>query len=131
MVAAPSSNPPPDVWRSPWAGVETNWLLHPLQPLLCFPRQARTFAPVGIAFSIGATVGPAIGGVLATSFRLQPTFYAIGGLFGGLAVASAYRGHPVQVDGADAIARRRRNADRCGDRGCAGGGDFEGDGVSD
>ena len=60
------------------------------RPVSWLSAQARTFAPIGIAFSIGATVGPAIGGVLATNFGLQPTFYAIGGLFAGLAVASTY-----------------------------------------
>lgn len=48
-------------------------------------NRARTMAPVGIAFSVGATLGPAIGGVLTSAIGISNTFYLVGATFGMLA----------------------------------------------
>mmetsp|Transcript_31995 Transcript_31995/g.41124 ORF Transcript_31995/g.41124 Transcript_31995/m.41124 type:complete len:437 (-) Transcript_31995:227-1537(-) len=42
-------------------------------------NRARTMAPMTAAFSAGASIGPAIGGVLATQFGIAPCFYYVGG----------------------------------------------------
>ena len=45
-------------------------------------NRARTLAPTSAAFSAGASVGPAIGGVLAQNFGVAPCFFYVGGAIG-------------------------------------------------
>eukprot|EP00038_Savillea_parva_P018340 m.23151 g.23151 ORF g.23151 m.23151 type:complete len:586 (+) comp4058_c0_seq2:327-2084(+) len=53
-------------------------------------NRARTMAPIGIAFSVGATLGPAIGGVLTSAIGISNTFYLVGATFGALALLTRY-----------------------------------------
>jgi MFS family permease len=45
-------------------------------------NRARTLAPTSAAFSAGASVGPAIGGLLAQNFGVVPCFFYVGGAIG-------------------------------------------------
>ena len=51
-------------------------------------NRARTMAPLGIAFSIGAAAGPGIGGWVADSFGMSAPFYFVGALIGSAAIGN-------------------------------------------
>ena len=45
-------------------------------------NRARTMAPLGIAFSAGAALGPAVGGWIGVSHGLGAPFFLVGGMMG-------------------------------------------------
>ena len=51
-------------------------------------NRARTLAPPSVAFSAGASIGPAIGGVLADSMGIPFTFFTVGASFGLISLAN-------------------------------------------
>jgi len=53
-------------------------------------NRARTLAPTSAAFSAGASVGPAIGGILAQNFGVVPCFFYVGGAIGVVAAMNWY-----------------------------------------
>jgi MFS family permease len=51
-------------------------------------NRARTLAPPSVAFSAGASIGPAIGGVLADTMGIPFTFFTVGAFFGLMSVGN-------------------------------------------
>lgn len=51
-------------------------------------NRARSLAPLGIGFSVGAMMGPALGGLLTHSLGVSHTFWAVAAMFGTLAVGN-------------------------------------------
>ena len=47
-------------------------------------NRTKTIMPVPVAFSAGASIGPAIGGLLAGYWGIEPTFFLVGAGFGAL-----------------------------------------------
>ena len=55
---------------------------------LSLGRLIFLFCRSGIAFSVGATLGPAIGGVLTLAIGISSTFYLVGATFATLALVT-------------------------------------------
>jgi MFS family permease len=51
-------------------------------------NRARTMAPLGIAFGVGAAIGPGIGGWVADQYGMNAPFFFVGSLIAGAAVTN-------------------------------------------
>jgi len=53
-------------------------------------NRARTLAPPSVAFSAGASIGPAIGGILADTMGIPFTFFTVGASFGLMSLGNQF-----------------------------------------